>query len=456
MLYVCEEIIIFNSTTLILSYESLSGLKKINFVQQLQGNFMKEVLIKNIKELVQVEEQAKHVVAGSEMAKLPSIKSAFLLMKDGKIADFGEMKDCPDIVADSSSQTIDATGKMVFPSWCDSHTHIVYAGSREGEFVDRIKGMSYEDIAKKGGGILNSARRLQETSEDDLFEQALGRLKEVVSYGTGAIEIKSGYGLTFDAEVKMLKVIQRLKEVSPIKIRSTFLGAHAIPLKYKDDRQGYIDLIINEMLPFISSNELAEYCDVFCEEGFYTPKETEAILNASIDLGLIPKLHANQLTNSGAVQVGVAKGAISVDHLEFVEEAEINALLNSETMPTLLPSAAFFINLPFAPARKMIDAGLPVALATDYNPGSTPSGRFPFVISLACIKMKMTPEEAINAATINSAYAMELTGTHGSICKGKVANVFITKPISSLAFIPYSFGSDLIETIILNGEVYEA
>lgn len=411
---------------------------------------MGALLIENIKELVQVEDKARKAVIGAEMAKLGTIKDAFLLMEEGKIKDFGPMTDCPDF----NGEKIDATGKMVFPSWCDSHTHIVYAGSREGEFVDRIKGLSYEAIAENGGGILNSARRLQETSEDDLFEQALKRLKEVVSFGTGAIEIKSGYGLTLDAEVKMLRVIKRLKEVSPIPIKSTFLGAHAIPLEYKDNRSAYIDLIVNEMIPLVSSEGLAEYCDVFCDKGFFTPEESSKILQAGIDHGLVPKLHANELANSGGVQVGVEKDAISVDHLEFVGEEEIAALKKSDTMPTLLPSTAFFLNLQFAPARKMIDANLPVALATDYNPGSTPSGRFPFVISLACIKMKMTPEEAINAATINSAYAMQLTDSHGSICKGKVANVFITKEISSIAFLPYAFGSDLVDTIILNGAVY--
>ena len=415
---------------------------------------MSTLLIKNIKELVQVEyNEPKIAVQGAEMSELPSIENAFLLFENDLIHSFGKMEDCGNL-EETANDVIDATGKMVFPSWCDSHTHIVYAGSREGEFVNRIKGMSYEEIAENGGGILNSAKRLQETSEDDLYEQALRRLNEIISYGTGAVEIKSGYGLTVDAELKMLRVIKRLKRVSPIQIKSTFLGAHAVPLEYKNNRQGYIDLIINEMLPIISSENLADYCDVFCDKGFFTTEESVQILNAGIKYGLVPKLHANELANSGGVQVGTDLGAISVDHLEFVEEAEINALMKSETMPTLLPSSAFFLNLPFAPARKMIEAGLPVALASDYNPGSTPSGRMPFVISLACIKMKMLPEEAINAATINTAYAMNLTASHGSICKGKKANVFITKEIPSIAFIPYSFGTDLIDTIILNGKIH--
>ncbi len=412
---------------------------------------MSNLLIKNIKELVQVEYgEPKIAVQGKAMGILPSIENAFLLLEDDKIHSFGEMKDCPT----SADSTIDATGQTVFPSWCDSHTHIVYAGSREIEFVNRIKGMSYEEIAENGGGILNSAKRLQSTSEDDLFDQALYRLNEIISYGTGAVEIKSGYGLTVDAEIKMLRVIKRLKEVSPIEIKATFLGAHAFPVEYKNNRQAYIDLIINEMLPIISTENLADYCDVFCDKGFFTTDESKQILDAGIKYGLVPKLHANELANSGGVQVGTEIGAISVDHLEFVEEPEIEALMKSETMPTLLPSTAFFLNLPFAPARKMIDAGLPVALASDYNPGTTPSGRMPFVISLACIKMKMIPEEAINAATINTAYAMDLNSSHGSICVGKQANVFITKKIPSVAFIPYSFGTDLIDKIILNGKLH--
>ncbi len=409
------------------------------------------MLITHIKQLVQVEEEAKKAVQGSNMAILPSIQNAFLLIENDQIKDFGEMKDCPSY----DGETINAEGRMVFPSWCDSHTHIVYAGSREGEFVDRIKGLTYEEIAERGGGILNSAKRLQNTSEDDLFEQAKARLAEVINYGTGAIEVKSGYGLTVESELKMLRVIQRLKAISPIPIKATFLGAHAVPSEYKDNRAGYIDLLIQEMLPQIAKENLAEYCDVFCDKGFFTVEETDKILKAGLEYGLKPKIHANELANSGGVQVGVANNALSVDHLERMGTEEIKVLMDSYTMPTMLPSCAFFLSIDYAPARQMIAAGLPVALATDYNPGSTPSGRMPFVISLACIKMKMTPEEAINAATINGAYAMELTDSHGSIMKGKKANVFITKPIPSIAFIPYSFGSDLIETVILNGKIWE-
>lgn len=421
---------------------------------------MSNLLIKNIKKLVQVEtDEPQMAVQGKAMSELPVIDNAFLLIQDGKIEDFGEMKDCPEVkdnhINQKNIKQIDAEGKMVFPSWCDSHTHLVYAASREGEFVDRINGMTYEEIAERGGGILNSAKRLQETSEEDLYESALRRLNEVIGFGTGAIEIKSGYGLTVNSEIKILKVIQRLKKVSPIPIKATFLGAHAIPMEYKENRQAYIDLIINEMIPYIASQKLADYCDVFCDKGFFTPEESDQILKAGLKAGLVPKLHANELANSGGVQVGVENGAISVDHLEYVGDAEIKALLGSETMPTLLPSTAFFLNLPYAPARTMIEAGLPVALASDYNPGSTPSGRLPFVLSLACIKMKMTPEEAINAATINGAYAMQQQQMYGSICKGKQANVFITKPISSIAFIPYSFGSDLVDTVVLNGEVWK-
>lgn len=406
----------------------------------------------NIKALVATEDRPRMAVLGTEMGKLNTIENAYLWIKEGKIEDFGPMEKFR-LPEDEEIEIIDAAGRFVLPCWCDSHTHLVYAGSREQEFVDRIKGLTYEEIAENGGGILNSAKRLQETSEDDLFEQAQKRLWEVIGFGTGAIEIKSGYGLTVEAELKILRVIKRLKEVSPIPIKATFLGAHTFPTEYKNNHEGYLDLIINEMLPKITEEGLADYCDVFCEKIAFSPEESNRILKAGKEHGLIPKLHANQLSYSGGIQVGVANEARSVDHLEFTGPEEIAALMTSETMPTLLPSAAFFLNLPYPPARELIQAGLPVALATDYNPGSTPSGRMPFVLSLACIKMRMTPEECINAATLNGAYAMNLEASHGSICKGKQGNVFITKPISSLAFLPYSFGSDLVERVIVDGKM---
>ncbi|HRI59273.1 MAG TPA: imidazolonepropionase [Saprospiraceae bacterium] len=385
------------------------------------------------------------------MANLPIVNDAFLLIENERIAAFGPMKECPG----RADRVLDATGRMVFPCWCDSHTHIVYAASREEEFTDRIRGLSYEEIARRGGGILNSARRLRETSEEALFESAWARLQEVIGYGTGAIEIKSGYGLSLESELKMLRVIRRLKAVSPIPVKATFLGAHAVPVEYKERRAAYIDLIVNEMLPQVAGEGLADYCDVFCDKGFFTPEETEQILQAGWRYGLKPKIHANELGYTGGVQAGVASKAISVDHLEYTGDAEIEALKHSDTFPTLLPSCAFFLGIPYAPARKMIDAGLPVVLATDYNPGSSPSGKMPFVLSLACIKMKMLPEEAIIAATINGACAMELGRNYGSIAVGKVANVFISTPIPSLAYLPYSFGSNLVESVLLQGKVWE-
>lgn len=409
------------------------------------------LLIKNIKSLVQVREQSPtESIKGAAMKHLPTIENAFLLLKNGRIADFGTMDNCPE----TEAETIDATGKMVFPSWCDSHTHLVYAGSREQEFVDRINGLTYEEITERGGGIHNSAKRLQNASEDELYESAMVRLEEIIGFGTGSVEIKSGYGLTTESELKMLRVAKRIKENTIIPVKITFLGAHAIPLIYKENRRAYIDLLIHEMLPNVVEQGLADYCDVFCEKGFFTMEETDEILKAAAELGLKSKIHANELYYSGGVQVGVANNAVSVDHLECVGEAEIEALKGSKTMPTILPSTAFFLSMEYAPARKMIDAGLPVALASDYNPGSTPSGRMSFNLSLACLKMNMTPEEAINAATINGAFAMELEDKVGTITKGKLANVFITKPIPSIAFIPYAFGSDLVETVILGGRVF--
>jgi imidazolonepropionase len=412
-----------------------------------------KILIKNIKGLVQVEEQPRKWVAGADMKNMNVLENAYLAIEDGLIVAFGSMEDWAGITDWRDLEVIDATGKFVFPSWCDSHSHLVFAGSREGEFVDRINGLTYTEIAEKGGGILNSAKRLQNTSEEELVASALKRLEEVKMLGTGAIEIKSGYGLTVDAELKMLRVIKKLKELSPVTIKANFLGAHAIPTAYKENRTAYIDSIVNEMLPVVKEEGLAEYIDAFCETGYYTVAETERVMQAGIDHGLIPKVHVNQFTAIGGIKACVKHNALSVDHLEVMEDADFEALKGSETMPTLLPSCSFFLGIPYGPARKLMDEGLPVALASDYNPGSTPSGNMPFVVSLGCIRMKMTPEEAINAATINTAYAMGISDTHGSIALGKKANVFITKEMSSYAFMPYSFGSNLVETVIVNGEV---
>jgi imidazolonepropionase len=410
---------------------------------------MGSLLIRNIRSLVQIETVRRNLVKGPDMANLPSIEDAYLLAENGRIAAFGPMSACPD----RADETLDATGRMVLPSWCDSHTHLVFAATREEEFVDRIRGLSYEEIAGRGGGILNSARKLEAADEDSLFRGAWQRLQEVIGFGTGAIEIKSGYGLTLESEIKMLRVIRRLKEASPIPIKATFLGAHAIPMAYQARREAYIQLIVEEMLPQVAGEGLADYCDVFCDKGFFTPEETDQILQAGWKYGLKPKIHANELGITGGVQVGVANRAISVDHLEHTSDIEIELLKNSDTLPTLLPSCAFFLGIPYPEARKMIDAGLPVVLATDYNPGSSPSGNMPFVVSLACIRMKMLPEEAINAATLNGARAMELEDEVGTIAIGKKANLFTTIPLESLALIPYSFCGKAVETVILNGKV---
>ena len=417
-----------------------------------------KILIKNIKQLIQTEDEARINIAGKSMSKINSIKDAFLFIKDGKIFDFGEMKTfrTNENFAEMSAlkvHEIDAVGKMVFPSFCDSHTHLVYAGSREIEYTDKIKGLSYEEIAKRGGGILNSAKLLHDTSEEDLYLQSLRRINEIIALGTGAVEIKSGYGLSVEDELKMLRVIKRLKKSVPLTIKSTFLGAHAVPMKYKNNQSAYVDLIINEMLPKIAEENLADYIDVFCERGFFTKEETERILKAGLKYGLRGKIHANELDYSGGIQAGVKYNSLSVDHLECTGKDEINVLLNSLTMPTLLPSAAFFLGMPYPPARKMIDSGLPIALASDFNPGSSPSGNMQFIMSLGCIKLRMLPEEVINATTINSAYAMGISEKLGSICKGKIANIFITKNIPTYEFIPYSFGSNLIEQVILNGKL---
>lgn len=407
-------------------------------------------IIENIAKLVQVEDDApRKWVAGKEMAALRCIDNAFLLIEDGKIANFGPMEKAPQA---GVAVRIDAKGGMVLPSFCDSHTHLVYAGSREIEYIDKIRGLSYEEIAKRGGGINNSAKRLHEASEEELFEGAMARIEEIVHRGTGAVEIKSGYGLNTEDELKMLRVIRRIRETGRLTVRATFLGAHAVPLEYKGRQGEYVDLIINEMIPRVAAEDLAEFIDVFCDEGFFTPEETERMLMQGMKYGLKPKIHANELARSGGIQAGVKYGALSVDHLEYTGDEEIATLLESDTMPTLLPGAAFFLGMENPPARKMIDAGLPIAMASDYNPGSSPSGDMKFVVSLGCVKLRLLPEEAINATTINSAYAMGLSDTHGSICRGKVANVYITVPIPNYEYIPYAYTARLVDRAFINGQ----
>ncbi|RZJ31396.1 MAG: imidazolonepropionase [Flavobacterium sp.] len=408
------------------------------------------MLITNIKALLQTRELNVDKVSGAEMATLPSIENAFLLIENDVIRDFGPMENCPD---QEQYEVFDASGKFVLPAWCDSHTHIVYAGNREQEFVDRINGMTYEEIANRGGGILNSARKLNETDENELYNQSKARLEEVMKLGTGTVEIKSGYGLTVEGELKMLRVIRRLRENYPIAIRATFLGAHAFPTVYKENREAYIDLLIDEMLPAIAAENLAEYIDVFCETGYFSVEQTEKILTAGAKYGLIPKIHVNQFNAIGGIAAGVKHRALSADHLEVVRPEDIEALKDSDTMPVALPSCSYFLSIPYTPAREIINAGLPLALATDFNPGSTPSGNMNFVVATACIKMKMTPEEAINAATINGAYAMGLSKSHGSIAIGKKANVIVTKQISSWYQLPYAFGSNLIDSVIIGGKI---
>ncbi|MCX6245848.1 MAG: imidazolonepropionase [Bacteroidetes bacterium] len=430
------------------------------------------ILIKNIKALIQAEETQRLKVSGNEMKSLPVIQDAWILLEGDRIIDFGPSETTPTDenyrlrIKDYEKNThqftsspvhqlkiIDATGKLVFPSFCDSHTHLVYAGSREIEYIDKIRGLSYEEIARRGGGILNSAKRLHDASEEELAEQALKRLKEIMMLGTGAVEIKSGYGLNVEDELKMLCVIRKLKELSPLTIVSTFLGAHAVPAEYKGRQDEFVDLVINEMIPMVASEGLADYIDVFCDRGFFTPEETDRMLLAGMKYGLRPKIHANELDYSGGIQVGVKYNALSVDHLEYTGDDEIKCLLGSDTMPTVLPGAAFFLNLPHAPVRKMIDAGLPVAMASDFNPGSSPSGNMQFILSLACINYRLLPEEAIHAVTINSAYAMGLSEEVGTIARGKKANLFITVPMPGYEFMPYGYGSNKVETVILNGEV---
>lgn len=425
---------------------------------------MSSRLIYNIRQLVGTRTET-HLLRGGELADLPCIDNAWLHIEDDQIAAYGPMSGLPEVWSrllaghrlnnrkDAATHSIDASGCLVLPAWCDSHTHLVFAGSRESEFVDKLKGLSYSDINAKGGGILNSARKLAATSEDTLFNDAWRRMDDIARLGTGAVEIKSGYGLTVEDELKMLRVIKKLKERSGLHIKATFLGAHTYPSAYKDDHQGYIDLIVDEMLPVIAGEGLADYIDVFCEDGFFSPAETEQVVKAGLSYGLQPKIHANQLNVSGGVEVGVRLGALSVDHLETMDESSVVALAGSGTIGTLLPTAAFFLRMPFQPARALIEAGCAIALASDFNPGSSPSGNMNLVVAMSCIQMRMLPEEAVNAATLNGAYAMSLGDRLGSITVGKKANLILTRPVPSLAYIPYAFGSDLIGQVFINGEI---
>ncbi len=407
------------------------------------------LLIKNIKELLQIRDENVKILSGAEMKDLPSIKDAYLLIENDIIKDFGSMSSCPVL---ENATIIDADGKTVLPTWCDSHTHLVYAGTREQEFVDRINGLSYEEIANRGGGILNSAKKLNAASEDELYDESKVRLEEVMKLGTGAIEIKSGYGLTIDGEIKMLRVIKRLSENYPIAVKATFLGAHAFPTEYKDNHSAYIDILCKELMPKIAEEKLAHYVDAFCETGYFSVEETERIMESGKEYGLTPKIHVNQFTIIGGIEAAVKAGALSVDHLEVLNEADIEVLRNSKTIAVALPSCSYFISIPYTPARALMDAGLPLAIATDFNPGTTPSGNMNFVVATACIKMKMTPEEAINAATVNGAYAMGLEKSHGSITIGKKANIIMTKKIASYYELPYSFGTNLIDSVYIDGQ----
>ena len=407
-------------------------------------------ILTNISFLVNVREESP-LLRGNALAELPVINNAYLVIEDGIIADYGAMEDLIHH-ARNFTETYDATGRFVIPSWCDSHTHLVFAGSREDEFVHKLKGLSYAEIAAMGGGILNSAAKLNAATEDELFTAAWDRLQQVIKLGTGAIEIKSGYGLSVEGELKMLRVIKKLKEKSDVIIKSTFLGAHTFPLEFKEDHQGYIDSIIYNMIPVIANEKLADFIDVFCEDGFFNLEETEMICKAGLAHGLKPTIHANQLNAMGAVQLGVQLGAVSVDHLEVMDESAIQSLASSKTIGTFLPTAAFFLRMPFQPARQLIEAGCAIALASDYNPGSSPSGNMNFVVALSCIQMKMLPEEAINAATLNGAHAMEVADIAGSITKGKHANIILTQPINSLAYLPYSFATNLVDKVMLKGE----
>jgi len=413
---------------------------------------MHSLLLTNIQQLFGVREQSR-LLRRKDLAVLPEINQAYLWMENGLIKAYGPMSALAGL-PENDVTVMDISGQTVLPAWCDSHTHLVFAASREHEFIDKIRGLSYAAIAAKGGGILNSAEKIKNTPETVLFEQAWQRLQEIIRLGTGAVEIKSGYGLTVEGELKMLRVIRKLKEASPIPVKASFLGAHTYPPNYKNNHQGYIQLITEEMLPAISRENLADYIDAFCEEGFFSAEETDAICKAGIRYGLKPKIHANQLHLSGGVQTGVALKALSVDHLETMDEAAIQCLAASDTIGTLLPTAAYFLRMPFQPARALIDAGAAIALASDFNPGSSPSGNMNTVVSMSCIQMKMLPEEAVNAATMNGAFAMGLEHEVGSITVGKRANLIITRPVPSLAYIPYAFGTNLIDKIIINGALY--
>lgn len=412
-----------------------------------------KILVKNIRELFQVEETPRLMVAGKDMENIDSIKDAYMIINNGIIEDFGKASSLK-AKEEDFNKVVDANNRFVLPSFCDSHTHLVYAGSREIEYIDKIRGLSYEEIAERGGGILNSAKRVQEASEDELYEDALERIDEIIRMGTGAAEIKSGYGLTTESELKMLRVIKKLKENTNIEIRSNFLGAHSFPMEYRNNPDGYVDKVVNEMIPLVAEEGLADFVDVFCDKGFFTVEQTDRILTKGREYGMIPKIHANELDFSGGVQIAVEHEALSCDHLEYIGEAEIEALLGSKTMPTVLPGAAFFLNMIYSPVREMMNAGLPIALASDFNPGSSPSGNMQLILSFACVNYKMTPQEAINATTINSAYAMGISNTHGSIARGKVANFYITKDIPSLEFIPYYYGTNKVDRVFLKGEEY--
>ncbi len=411
---------------------------------------MSSLLIKNISTIFQINTSNALLKRSPELSDLPSVSNAFLLIENGLISDFGKMENCPKSTYDSE---MDATDQFVLPAWCDSHTHLVYAGDRSQEFEDRINGLSYEEIANRGGGILNSAKRLKTATEDELYQEAYSRLNEIMALGTGAVEIKSGYGLSVETELKMLRVIAKLKQNHPITIKSTFLGAHAFPQEYSDNPNGYIDLIVNEMIPKVAAEGLAEYIDIFCEKGYFTVEQTHRVLEAGAKHGLIPKTHVNQFYSIGGIEASVMHGALSVDHLEVMESVDYTHLENGNTVATLLPTCSFFLGIPYAPARKLITRNVPIALATDFNPGSTPSGNMNLVVSTACIKMKLTPNEAINAATINGAYAMGLSDQLGSISKGKKANLIVTNPMKNIAFLPYYFGVNPVNKVILNGKL---